>query len=175
MSFLQELKRSNLRQRKSLVFFITFAVFCFSAMIQMSIGMKELSSAMMAVMTILIGITLACVTLCIAITSVVKANGKTIAMMRVFGYNEKDCSEVVLGGYRPFAYLGFALGTGYQYALLRIAVTVVFANIANVPDYQFNVKEMAVTFVLFVVLYEFIMYYCTKKMKQMPLKEIMLD
>ena len=41
--------------------------------------------------------------------------------------------------------LDFALGTGYQYGLLRIAVTVVFADVANVPDYRFDVKAMAVT------------------------------
>lgn len=175
LPFLQELKRNNLKQRKSLVFFITFAVFCFSAMMQMSFSMDELSSEMMAVMTMLIGITLACVTLFIATTSVIKAGGKTIAMMKVFGYDEKDCFHVVLGGYRPFAYLGFALGTGYQYGLLRIAVTIVFANVANVPDYRFDVKAMAVTLALFVVLYESVMYFYTKKMKVLSLKEIMLD
>ena len=94
--------------------------------------------------------------------------------MKIFGYDEKDCSHVMLGGYRPFAFLDFALGTGYQYGLLRIAVTVVFADVANVPDYRFDVKAMAVTLALFVVLYESIMYFYTKEIKGLSLKEIML-
>ena len=175
LPFLQELRRSNLRQRKSLVFFITFAVFCFSSMTQMSSSMDELSSPMMALMIAGIGFTLACVTLFIATTSILKSNNKTILMMKVFGYNDHDLSGAVLGGYRPWAYLGFTLGTIYQYALLKMTVTFVFADVADVPDYQFDVKAMLITFVLFVVLYEGIMQLYIKQMHKLSLKEIMLD
>lgn len=175
LPFLKELRRSNLRQRKSLVFFITFAVFCFSSMTQMSSSMDELSSRMMAIMIVGIGFTLACVTLFIATSSVIKSNNKTILMMKVFGYGEHDCSNAVLGGYRPWAYLGFALGTVYQYALLKIMVTFVFADVADVPDYQFDVKAMLVTFVLFLVLYEGIMLLYMKRMRKSSLKEVMLE
>lgn len=34
------------------------------------------------------------------------AGGKTIAMMKVFGYDEKDCSHVMLGGVPPFCIPG---------------------------------------------------------------------
>lgn len=175
LSFLQELKRSNIRQRKSLVFFITFAVFCFSSMMQMSFSMDELSSMMMAVMIMGIGFTLACVTLFIATTSVIKANSKTITMMKVFGYEDKDCSGVVLGGYRPWAYFGFALGTVYQYVLLKLTMTFVFADVADLPVYEFDVPAMFITLAVFIVLYEAIMFSYTKKMKHLSLKEIMLD
>lgn len=175
LTFLKELRRSNLRQRKSLVFFITFAVFCFSSMTQMSSSMDELSSRMMAIMIVGIGFTLACVTLFIATSSVIKSNNKTILMMKVFGYGEHDCSSAVLGGYRPWAYLGFALGTVYQYALLKIMVTFVFADVADVPDYQFDVKAMLITFVLFFVLYEGIMLIYMKRMRKLSLKEVMLE
>lgn len=175
MPFLTELQKSSVRQRKSLIFFITFAVFCFSSMMQMSFSMDELSSVMMAVMIMSIGIVLACVILFIATTSVIKANGKTITMMKVFGYEAKECAKAVLGGYRIWSYIGFAAGTVYQYALLKIAVEVIFAGVEGVPDYQFDVPAMVVTLVVFLLLYEGVMLVYTKKMEKLSVKEIMLD
>lgn len=174
-SFLRELRKSNVRQRRSLIFFIAFAVFCFAAMTQMSCSMNELASPMMSVMIMAIGIVLACVTLFIATTSVIKANGKTVIMMKVFGYSARDCARAVLGGYRPYAYLGFGAGTVYQYVLLKIAVKIVFADVESVPDYQFDWPVMAVTMVAFLALYEMIMLFYTRKMEKLPLKEIMLE
>ncbi len=175
LPFLQELKKSNVRQKKSLIFFIAFAVFCFAAMTQMSASMDQLASKMMGVMTLSIGLTLAAVTLLIAVTSLVKANRKTIIMMKVFGYSSKECGKAVLSGYRPFAYLGFALGTAYQYVLLKIAVNVIFKDLEGVPDYQFDVPAMLVALALFLISYETLMFAYTKKMERMSVKEIMLD
>ncbi len=174
-SFLRELRKSNVRQRRSLIFFIAFAVFCFAAMTQMSYSMNELASPMMSVMMMAIGIVLACVTLFIATTSVIKANGKTVIMMKVFGYPARDCARAVLGGYRPYAYLGFLAGTIYQYALLKIMVNIVFLNVEGIPDYEFNWPVMAVSLASFLVLYETIMFFYTRKMEKLPLKEIMLE
>lgn len=175
LPFLTELKKSSVRQRKSLVFFITFAVFCFSSMMQMSFSMDELASVMMSVMIMGIGIVLACVTLLIATTSVMKANAKTITMMKVFGYEAKDCAKAVLGGYRPWAYLGFAVGTVYQYGLLKIAVEIVFADMEGVPEYGFDVPALIAALAVFVLLYEGIMRAYAKKMEKLSVKEIMLD
>ncbi|MDE7018491.1 MAG: ABC transporter permease [Lachnospiraceae bacterium] len=175
MPFVVELKNSNIRQRKSLVFFIAFAVFCFSAMMQMSFSMDELASRMFSIMTMSIGFVLASVTLFIATTSIVKANGKTITMMKVFGYEAKECVGAVLGGYRPWAYIGFAIGTVYQYGLLKIAVTVIFADMEGVPDYQFDVPAFLLTLAVFIVLYESIMAVYARRMGKLSVKEIMLE
>lgn len=175
MPFLKELRKSNIRQKKSLVFFITFAVFCFAAMMQMSVSMDELSSRMMGIMIMMIGVVLAVVTLFIAITSVIRGNRKTITMMKVLGYSTGECGGAVLNGYRPYAYLGFGLGTIYQYVLLKIMVSVVFKDVPEIPDYQFDVPAMLITLAAFVILYETIMQVYTKKMEKLSVKEIMLD
>ena len=175
MPFLRELEKSNVRQKKSLIFFITFAVFCFAAMTQMSCSMDELASKMMGIMIMAIGIVLAVVTLFIATTSVIKANSKTITMMKVFGYSAKECSKAVLNGYRPWAYFGFLLGTIYQYILLKIMVMIVFKDMEGMPDYQFDVPVMLITLAAFLILYETIMFTYTKKMEKLSVKEIMLD
>lgn len=173
--FIDDLKRNTLKTKKTLAFFIVFSAFCFSAMMQMSYSMIDLSSEMMAAMIIIIGIILSCVTLFLAVTTVINGNTKTIAMMRVFGYSQKECCNALLGGYRPLAYIGFAAGTVYQYALLRVMVDVVFKNIENVPLYEFNFKAMLVTLICFAVIYELVMYFYSERIKKISVKEIMLE
>lgn len=111
-SFVDDLKRNGLKRKKALVFFILFASFCFSAMTQMSFSMKDLSSEMMGAMILTIGLTLAFTTLFLAITTVIKGNTKTIAMMRVFGYSQKDCCKAILGGYQTYILYRLCLGDG---------------------------------------------------------------
>lgn len=175
LPFLRELQRSALGASPALVFFIGFAAFCYSSMMQMSSSMDELASAFMAAMMIIIGIVLACTSLFLAITSVVNGNKKTIAMLRVFGYSEKACSSSILGGYRPVAYIGFVIGTIYQYMLLKIMVTVVFADVDMVPEYNFDFKAFVIVLVSFAVLYELVMWRYTEKLKKVSIKEVMLE
>jgi ABC-type lipoprotein release transport system permease subunit len=174
-TFLKDLKRNTLRSRKVLVFFIFFSAFCYSDTTQMSLSMDDLSSPMMAFMIIIIGLILAFITLLLAITTVISSNTKTIAMMRVFGYKQKECCRAILGGYRPAAYVGFALGTVYQYALLKIMVSVVFKDIQNIPEYSFDFVSMMISLVSFAIIYELVMHYYTEKIKKLSIKEIMLE
>ena len=108
-SFLSDLRKNTLGSRKILVFFIGFSAFCFSSMTQMSMSIDDLASENFSWMMILIGMILAFMTLLMSLTSVVKANIKTIAMMKVFGYSQKECSRSIFGGYRPVSYIGFFL------------------------------------------------------------------
>ncbi len=175
LPFLSELKRSTLGASPALVFFIGFAAFCYSSMMQMAFSMDDLASVFMAAMMIIIGIVLACTSLFLAITSVVNGNKKTIAMLRVFGYSEKACSSSILGGYRPVAYIGFVIGTIYQYMLLKIMVTIVFADVDIVPEYHFDFKAFGIVLVSFAILYELVMWRYTEKLKKVSIKEVMLE
>lgn len=173
--FLDDLKRSTLSSNKTLAFFMAFASFCYSAMTQMSFSMKDLSSEMMGVMMLVIGLVLAFVSLFLSVTTVVRSNTKTIAMMRVFGYSEKECSRAVLGCYRPISYIGFAVGTVYQYALLRLMVDIVFSDFPDMPEYRFDVQMMLVSLLSFAILYETVMLVYARKIRCVPLKEVMLE
>ena len=173
--FLKDLRGVTLRSKKSLVFFVAFSAFCFSAMVQMSFSMNELAGETFAVMVLSIGLILAFVTLFLSLSSVVRGNTKTIAMMRVFGYDDAACSRYILDAYRPVSYIGFAIGTGYQYGLLRLMVSVVFADIENVPEYGFDLKALTVTLVLFVLTYELVMYLYSRSIKRLSIKSIMLE
>ena len=175
LPFLKELTRNTVRGRRSLLFFIAFSAFCFSAMVQMSMSMTDLSSKEMAVMILTISLILAFMTLFLSLSSVVKGNAKTIAMMRVFGYQHRDCSKAVLGGYRPFSYIGFVIGTIYQYALLKIMVKIIFADVGNIPEYNFNFTVCVITLGLFVLTYEMAMYAYSRRIKKLPIKSVMLE
>ena len=175
LPFVEELKRNTLKSKKVLVFFIIFASFCFSAMTQMSFSMKDLSSEMMGVMMLVIGLVLAFTTLFLAITTVISGNTKTIAMMRVFGYSQKECCRAILGGYRPMSYIGFVIGTGYQYGLLRLMVDIVFKDFEDAPVYKFDVPVMLVSLVCFITIYEILMYVYSEKIKKISIKEIMIE
>jgi len=176
LPFLKDLKQNTLRSRFSLVFFIAFASFCYSSCVQMSMSMYDMASAMMAVMMAGIGILLAITALFIAASTVIKGNAKTIVMLRVFGYSDAECSRAVLDGYRPTAYVGFVLGTGYQYGLLRVMTALFYAESAfDIPEYNFNTQGFFITLVSFVAVYEIFMRFFSAKIKRVSLKEVMLE
>lgn len=173
--FQKDLRRVTLRSRKALVFFVAFSAFCFSAMVQMSFSMNELAGETFAWMVLAIGLILAFVTLFLSLSSVVRGNARTIAMMRVFGYDDATCSRCILGAYRPVSYIGFALGTGYQYALLKLTVSVVFADIENMPDYRFDLNAFFAALILFGITYELVMFFYSLSLKRVSLKSILLE
>lgn len=174
-SFLEDLKRNTLKSKKALVFFILFASFCFSAMTQMSFSMKDLSSEMMGAMMLIIGLTLAFTTLSIAITTVVKGNTQIIAIMRAFGYSQRECCKAILGGYRPLSYIGFMIGTVYQYALLRMMIDLVFRDMEGVPAYEFDFPIMLISLVVFIAVYELLMFVHSERIKKISMKKIMIE
>ena len=175
LPFLQDLKKGTLRSRKMLVFFVGFSAFCFSAMTQMSMSMNQLASETFSWMIISIGLILAFMTLLLSLSSVVKGNDKTIAMMKVFGYSRKECSGSQLGCYRPVSYIGFAVGTVYQYVLLKITVTFIFAEYEDMPEYGFDVPIMFISFAAFLITYEVILACYSRKIGRLSVKGIMLD
>lgn len=70
---------------------------------------------------------------------------------------------------------GFAVGTAYQYALLRIMVDIVFKDIDGVPVYKFDFPAMLISLVAFIAIYEIVMYCYSEKIKKISVKEIMLE
>ena len=104
----------------------------------------------------------------------VKAN-VTFAMMRIMGYDNATCNKTVLGAYRPFACVGFIIGTLYQYGLLKLVVTFVFSNVENMPEYNFDWLNLLITLAAFVVIYEMIMLLFSLRIKKVSLKSVMAE
>lgn len=173
LGFMRGLKRSNLANKKTLVFFIAFSAFCFSAMTQMSLSMRDLASELMGAIIMAIGITLAAVMLLLSLTTVVASNGKTVAMMKAFGYTRRECAGAAFNVYRPVSYVGFILGTVYQWALLKLMVTVVFQDLSAELTYAFDWTNCAVVLAVFVVAYELTVGLYALKISRTPVKMVM--
>ena len=173
-SFLEQLRVATFKQKKSLAFFVGFSVFCFANLIQMGFSMNDLASPLMKWLMYIIGIILSTTTILLAMSTLAKNQKKNIGMMRVFGYKMSECRKYILNNYRIVAYIGFIVGTIYQYVLLKIMVGVVFEGIET-PEYHFNFKMFFITLGVFVVAYELLIGYYSKKLNQIPIKEIMLE
>ena len=140
----------------------------------MGFSMNDLASPLMKWMMYIIGIVLSAVTMLLAMNTLIKNQKKNIGMMRVFGYQMKECRKYILDSYRIVSYIGFALGTIYQYFLLKIMVEIVFKDI-EVPEYSFNFKLFLITLGIFIIVYELLIRYYSRKLNKIPIKEIMLD
>lgn len=73
------------------------------------------------------------------------------------------------------SYIGFIIGTVYQYALLRIMVDIVFRDVEGVPAYGFDFPVMLISLVVFTVIYEILMYVYSERIKKISIKEIMAE
>ena len=175
--FLRELKQSTVRSKFSLVFFVWFGGFVYASSVVMSFSISEVGgSDMMAVLMAGIGVVLAITTLFLAVTTVIKGNSKTIAMLRVFGYSDRECAVAILSGYRPITYVGFALGSAYQHGLMKMMMSLFYDNdVLGLPDYSFNWQACIIAFISFAVIYEIFMRVYSERIKRIPLKEVMME
>ena len=172
--FLKELGAVHFYKRKLLIFFVVFAAFSFAAMMQLSLGMKDFIDGTIQVMMMGIGILLSLSILLLCLGTVVQENKASLALMKAFGYSKKECSLVIFARYRVVAYLGFVLGTVYQYGLMKLLLKVIVKDAKGVPDYAFDVQLCLIAFLAFVILYELLLAYYVKTIEGLTLKEVML-
>ena len=175
LPFLKELKKDTVKGKRSLIFFVWFSAFCFACNTQMAFSMKDLASATMGWMILIIGLILAYMMLLLALSAVVRGNAKTAAMMKIFGYDDNDISRSILNGYRPIACIGFIMGTGYQFGLLKFMVNVVFKNVDKVNSYSFDVKAFCIALPVFIISYELIIHFFSTRIKKLTIKSVMLE
>ena len=88
--FLKDLSASLLWSRKLLIFFVIFGSMCFSAMIQLSFGMKELTDETIQSMMMSIGTVLSVAILYLSLGVLLQENQETLAIMKVFGYSRNE-------------------------------------------------------------------------------------
>lgn len=169
--FCTEMFFGTLKSSPALAFFVAFACFCFAAMLQMGFSMRELASDTMGVTVAAIGVVLAACSLLLSMTMLVRSNAATIALMRACGYRLRDYWLAVLGGYHIPAFIGFAVGTVYQYGLLKLMLTFVYADVA-IPDYSFDFAVFGIVLAAFVVLYELTTFLFTLTARKITVREL---
>ena len=172
--FLKDLSASLLWSRKLLIFFVIFGSMCFSAMIQLSFGMKELTDETIQIMMMSIGTVLSVAILYLSLGVLLQENQETLAIMKVFGYSRNECHKSLFAPYRILAFLGFVLGTGYQYGIMQLLLRLMEKSIAQKVDYDFDFGVCLMTLLVFVLVYESLIYLSNKRLDQLTIKQVML-
>ena len=170
--FLRNLKTTMLFNNLTLIIFVLIAGFGFAAQIQIALLMQDVNMDFtFSAINLVIGCILGLVTLILALNYVINSNRKYISLLKAYGYTDSECSRALIGGYRIVSYIGFAIGTVYQFFFMQFMVSL-FADAYDVTV-NFNVVGFFITLGAFIVLYELIMLYFRKTINKIPLREIM--
>jgi hypothetical protein len=133
---------------------------------------KETYSTL-SILFFVLGALVGFITIQIALRSVINANRKYIAMMKAYGYSEKERNRSMLSKYRLIAYLGFLIGSGYAY----IIIAIMFSSTAKTSDMivpvTVDIWAMLIAPLMFILAYEFIIWAYGRKINAISLKEIM--
>lgn len=173
-NFIYELMRSNVSRKRSVAFFVACGAWCFSSMMQMGLSMHDLSSDSMGAMILIIGLVLAGAILAMSLSTLVKRSGQDVAVMKSLGYSYMQRAESIFGGYRLYALVGFAVGTLYQWGLLRVMVDLLFRETYGI-EYHFSVPVFFIVFAVFLVCYEGFVLLMARRLDRVSVKELMAE
>ena len=174
--FLTQLRRATLMSKKSLMFFIGFGAFCYSTMLQMALTMDEYASAVMGIIIFLIGAVLSVTCLLLAVTVLARANRKTVAVMRAYGYTFWECGRAVFGGYTVPALVGYGIGTVYEYGLMRFMLDIIFRDVSyEVPAYTFQTVDFFCVLASFLIFYGIVLVLFTHRLGKTSVRAFVLE
>ena len=174
-NFFKELRATVLFSNKTLLFFVIFAALSFSSMIQMAFGMRDFVDGTIRIMMMVIGVILSLSILLISLEVIASSNIKNISILNIMGFSKSECSKIVLSGYRVVAYIGFAVGTVYQYFLIRALLKVLSKKLDSETTYNFDLISVIGSFIAFVLIYEIFILYYSNKIKGLNVKKIMME
>ena len=174
-NFFKELRATVLFSNKTLLFFVIFAALSFSSMIQMAFGMRDFVDGTIRIMMMVIGVILSLSILLISLEVIANSNIKNISILNIMGFSKSECSKIVLSGYRVVAYIGFVLGTVYQYFLIRTLLKVLSEKLDSETTYNFDLISVIGSLIAFVLIYEIFILYYSNKIKDLNVKKIMLE
>ena len=106
---------------------------------------------------------------------IASSNIKNISILNIMGFSKSECSKIVLSGYRVVAYIGFAVGTVYQYFLIRALLKVLSKKLDSETTYNFDLISVIGSFIAFVLIYEIFILYYSNKIKGLNVKKIMME
>lgn len=173
-NFFKELRATVLFGNKTLLFFVIFAALSFSSMIQMAFGMRDFVDGTIRIMMMVIGVILSLSILLISLEVIANSNIKNISILNIMGYSKNECSSIILSGYRVVAYIGFAIGTVYQYFLIKTLLTVLSKKLDSETTYNFDLISVIGSFIAFVLIYEVFILYYSNRIKDINVKKVMM-
>ena len=137
-------------------------------MVQLSFGLRDYTDDIIQTMMIMIGLILSFSILFLSLGIVVSESRETLALMKAFGYTD------ILAPYRFWAYLGFVLGTAYQYGIMEILIGVIKDTVPEKIEHHFDGNVCFWTLLGFAVVYESLFYLSNRKLQKQTIKEVLL-
>lgn len=122
---------------------------------------------------IVLGFVLSIITMTLVMRSVISSNKKYLAMMKTFGYNERESAKAVLSGYRIIALVGFGIGTVYGYVLMKLIFGMVSKQSSAYYPMTTDAIGILISFAAFVLIYEIVYRSYRRQIGEIPLKEVM--
>ena len=95
----------------------------------------------------------------------VSESRETLALMKAFGFTDRECQSHILAPYRFWAYLGFVLGTAYQYGIMEILIAVIKDTVPGKIEHHFDGNVCFWTLLGFALIYESLFIYPTENSK----------
>lgn len=173
--FLRDLGNCLLHRKKMLAFFFFCSAFFFSSMTQMALSMRDLSSESFSGLMLGIGLLLAALTLFLSLSGVTRAYRPTAALLRAFGFSSRERRRALYSTYRPLGYIGFALGTAYQYILLRCVMAFVFTDLSAELQVHLNLPNLFAILCLYTLLYEGMLFLFSRRVERVSLRTVMAE
>ncbi|MCL2234700.1 MAG: hypothetical protein FWC11_02715 [Firmicutes bacterium] len=168
--FIKELRRNMLFSSIALIFFMALSGFGFGAQIQMAFSMQQVSQDVtMAMIFVVMGLVLGVVPMLLSLNFIMAKNRKHLAILKAYGYSEREISKAMFGGYRIVTYVGFAIGTAFQF-MITMVVAGIYELDGGVSFHWIGFIIVLPTFILF---FESLMFLYRWRISKVPLKEIM--
>lgn len=173
--YLKSISRVTIRRHRGKTLLVIFAGFCFAAMMQMPITLWNSGFSLIGAMIMVVSaVTLGCGILYITLNIVVNANRKAIAIMKMCGYSDHECNKVFLKPYKCYGYMGFIIGSIYQFLLVKMIMQ--FYEKSN-PDFSFEVvfrfDGLLLIFILFFCYYHLLLVLCKRRMKKVSYDQLL--
>ena len=80
----------------------------------------------------------------------------------------------MFGGYRLYALIGFAVGTLYQWGLLKGMVDLLFRSAYGI-EYHFSVPVFFIVLAVFIACYEGFVLFMSRRLDRVSVKAIMAE
>lgn len=127
----------------------------------------------MSIMLFLCGLIIGTTVLLLAIFGVISSYKKYIAIMKIYGYSEKECSYAVLDGFRGISIIGFLISIPYTYLLATIMFSWISMTSDMIYPVEFNLQSVIVCFLLTMAITEIIIRITKRKVTGISFKEVM--
>lgn len=126
-------------------------------------------SAMLFILGLVIGATV----LLLSIYASVSHYKKYIALMKIYGYTQKECNYTIINGYRKLSLAGFLVSIPYTYILCSVMFRIISMNSDMLYPVNFNLLSVLICFFITFALTELIIGITRRFITGISFKEIM--